>query len=175
MNWLDGHIWRVVVSSLISRWRSMTSDVLHGFLLEQVLFDILIDDIDSGFLRVPSVISQSTPSWMVQLTLQKCKHREVQQGPVHLDWSNPRHDYRVDWKQICRRTWGFWWISVDDKLSMSHQCSLAVQKANWSASKEERPEGCGWWLCPCVLPSWGPTRSTAFSSGVHMIRRAGTC
>lgn len=40
----------------------MTSDVLHGFLLEQVLFDILIDDIDSGFLRVPSVISQSTPS-----------------------------------------------------------------------------------------------------------------
>lgn len=35
------------------------------FLLEQVLFDILVDYIDSGSLSAPSASSQATPSWVV--------------------------------------------------------------------------------------------------------------
>ncbi|KAJ7417060.1 Ig heavy chain V region C3-like protein [Willisornis vidua] len=47
-NWLDSNMHRIVVKALMSEWISMTSDALQGSALGPVLFNLSINNIDSG-------------------------------------------------------------------------------------------------------------------------------
>jgi len=49
---LDGHSHRIVVNISKSRWKSVTSDILQGFILGPVLFNTFINNI--GGFSVPS-------------------------------------------------------------------------------------------------------------------------
>jgi len=101
----------------------------------------------------------------------KCKVLQVGRG-------YPKHKYRLgrEWLKSSSEEKDLR-LLVEEKLSMTQQRALTVQKANisWAASKEAQQAGCGRGFCPSV-PLWRyPTWSIASSSGTLSRGKTWTC
>ncbi|PKU39130.1 hypothetical protein llap_10566 [Limosa lapponica baueri] len=91
----------------MSRWRSVTSGVPQGSILGPVLFNIFINNRDSG----------------IKCTLSKFADDTELSGVV----DTPEGWYASQRHQSCQEGLG---ALVDEKLDMSQQCVFAARKAN---------------------------------------------
>ncbi|PKU27795.1 rna-directed dna polymerase from mobile element jockey- hypothetical protein [Limosa lapponica baueri] len=194
-NWLDGHIQRVTVNGSMSRWKPITSGVPQGSVPGPILFNVFINDIDSGIECTLSKFADDTnlsgavdslrkgmPSrgtwtgWRSEHHVNLLKFNKDRCKVLHLDQGNPQYHCRL----------GDEWIEsspaeedlralVDKKLDMTWQCALAAHKTNRLLGCIKRSVASRW--SEVIFPSTpllqDPTWSTASSSGSRAQDRHG--
>jgi len=148
--WLDDCTQSVVVNGLMSKWRSVTSGVPQGSILGPVLFYIFVGNMDSGTECTLSKFADDTKLCGAIDTLggrdatQRDLHRlerwvrtnfmkfnKAKCKALHMGRGTPKHKYRLggEWieSSTVEKDLG---VLVDEKLNLTWQCVLTVQKAS---------------------------------------------
>ncbi|GAB0179247.1 importin-5 [Grus japonensis] len=144
-NWLDGRVQRVAFSGSTSKWRSVARYVHLASVLGPVLFNICINNMDSGIECTLGKFADDTKLCGVVNTLEGrdldrlerwarenlMKFNKAKCKVLHVGRRNPKHDYRLgeEWIESSPEEKDLG-VLIDEKLSMSWQCALAAQKAN---------------------------------------------
>jgi len=147
--WLHGCVQRVTVNGSMSKQKRVMSGVPQGSVPRPILFNVFINDIDSGvectlskfaddtnlgdavdslegrdaILRDPDRLKEWAHANVVKSNKAKYKL-------LHLDQGSPQYQYRLGDEWTGSNPMEDLGILVDKKLDMSQQCAFAAQKAN---------------------------------------------
>ncbi|GAB0209974.1 mitochondrial enolase superfamily member 1 [Grus japonensis] len=122
-NWLDDRTQRLVVNGSMPEWRTVTSGVPQGSVLGSALFNIFVDDMDSGIECTLSKFADDTKLCGGVNTLEG--RDAIQRDLDRLERWACANCMKFN-KAKCKDLE----VLIDEKLNMSQQCALAAQKAN---------------------------------------------
>ena len=149
-NWLGNRTQRVGVNGKFSQWREVRSGVPQGSVLGPVLFNLFINDMESGLSSEVAKFADDTKLFRVVKTRRDCEELQKDLSKLeewaakwqmrfnvgkckvmHIGAKNPNFKYRLTGSELSvtdqERDLG---VLVDSSMKVSTQCAAAVKKAN---------------------------------------------
>ncbi|CAM5155546.1 unnamed protein product [Natator depressus] len=149
-NWLKGRLQRVLLKGELSGWREVTSGVPQGSVLGPILFNLFITDLStkSGSVLIKfaddtklggianlekdqDIIQEDLDDLVNWSNSNRMKFNSEKCKVMHLGINNKNFSYKLGMHQLEvteeEKDLG---VLVDHRMTMSHQCHIAVKKAN---------------------------------------------